>query len=123
VAEIWYRYDDVTYAAAADEWGESRGPGHTEIVLREYRVIRHTPKGAWVVPYHEGWGWNWSIDDKKFVLYAARKRLCYPSKVLALESLVARKRAMIRIYNARISGAQRALTLADQMGNLFGYHG
>lgn len=115
--EVWYRYDDVQYAASDYDDGYRHGPGETRVELSEYGVVRHTPKGVWVCA-----GPSWSsqaIDSmhgyERFVLISARKRLCYATKEEAMTSFIARKKAQIRIYKAKIARAERALAAAARM--------
>jgi hypothetical protein len=114
--EIWYRYVDVAYAAPTDEFGESRhSRGSIEIQLREYSVIRHTAKGVWL---DMSLGGGWSIvgqPDQRFVLNDARRRFACPTREEALASFVARKRAQIRIYRARVFRAECALRSAERV--------
>lgn len=108
--EIFHRYDDRHYAALLDECDMPIGAGTHELVHTTYRVIKRTPKGAWI---DLGWG------DKRFVLLSARKRYALPTEVEALESFIMRKRRQEDIYQNRIHSAQHAQELAfNQMRKL-----
>jgi hypothetical protein len=107
--EIWYRYEDVAYAASADEFGESRGHGTIEIHLNEYRVNRRTPKGVFLDTGPLDGGWHSANAKQKFVLLTARKRFACPTKEEAQASFIARKRRQIKIYEARADRARQAL--------------
>jgi hypothetical protein len=98
--ETFYRYDDVQYAAPADEMGDSTGFGSLEVHLSEYTVARRTPKGVWL---------DGGFGAERFMLTAARKRFACPTEAEARESFIARKRKQIRIYMARIERAKRAI--------------
>ncbi len=102
----FYRYHDVVYGSCYDDDGFSRGPGRLAIELLEFSVTKRTAKGVW-------------LDGYRFVRNAGRKRYALPTKEEALISYKARKRAEIRIYKARLSRAQRALEMAE---NLNGCH-
>lgn len=104
--EVWYRYEDVRYAAAVDEYGYARGPGRTEVRLLELQVSKVTPKGVWLAL--GGWG------TPRFVLREARKQYASPTIDAALTAFIARKRRQCRILRARLANAEEAL----QMGEL-----
>lgn len=109
---VWYRYEDVHYAAPADEFGDSLGHGSCEVRLREFEVLRTTPKGVWL---SMALGEFRIISEplERFVLRDARRRFACPTKEEAMESYKARKRAQIRIYKARAARAERALNAAE----------
>ncbi len=71
--EIWYRYFDLI------------GWENAEPRLQELRVIRHTPQGV-VLDFY---------GEEKRVLNKARRRWAYPTKELALDSYIQRKRHQI----------------------------
>ena len=100
-----YRYEDVMYAGPVDEYGDNSGPGELRVELREYEVVKTTPKGAWIR--------RSSIDSKRFVNLQARKKYACPTIEEAAESFRARKNAQIRINQARVVRAQRALHILD----------
>ena len=97
----FYRYEDVMYAGPVDECGDYSGPGELRVELREYEVVKTTPKGAWIR--------RSSMDNKRFVNLQARKQYACPTIEEAAESFKARKNAQIRIHQARVVRAQRAL--------------
>lgn len=101
--EVWYRYEEVQYAGHVDESGWSSSPGQMLVHLREFEVLKHTPKGVWLRTYS---------GDKRFAFNAAHKRYACPSKELAKESFIARKKRQAAIYLARAAQAKRALALA-----------
>lgn len=96
--EIWYRYEEVRYAAPVDEWDIPMGKGRLELRLLRLPVRRHTPKGVW-------------LETGSFVRKQARKRYAYPTEAEAKEAFIARKRAQIRILNAQLEHAREALAL------------
>lgn len=82
----WYRYEESHH-------------GERGIVVREYEVLRETPKGVWL-----------DVDDgERFVLLGARKRYACPTMREAQDSFIARKRRQIRILDAQRNAAVRAL--------------
>ena len=105
--ECWYRYEDVAYSPGADEYGDPL-PGSTmRVHLREFEVLKRTPKGAWLNAWR----------GKRFVRSEARKQYACATKEAALASFKARKQAQIRIYEARVCSARAALEIVEQ-GNL-----
>jgi hypothetical protein len=64
-----YRYDD-------DHLGAH------QIILSEFNVRRHTPKGVWI---SSGW------FGEKWVSLSGRKRYAYPTKEAAMDSFKIRK--------------------------------
>lgn len=112
MTDVLYRYEETHYAPPADEFGDaSRGPGSCEVHLREYRIIRRTPKGYWVALDLGDFG----ISSERFVLASSRKRFACPTEAEARESFRARKRAQIRIYRARIERTEQALRAFDRL--------
>lgn len=101
--DIFHRYDDRHYAAPLDECDNPMGAGTHELAHTTYRVIKRTPKGAWI---DLGWG------DKRFVLLSARKRYALPTQAEALESFIMRKRVQESIYENRAHSARYAQELA-----------
>lgn len=101
--EVFHRYDDRKYAAMLDEFDMPIGAGTHGLVHTTYRVIKRTPKGAWI---DLGWG------DKRFVLLTARKRYALPTQAEALESFILRKSRQEDIYNNRAASARNAQRLA-----------
>jgi hypothetical protein len=101
VAEIWYRYEDIVYASLYDD-----GPGRLVVELREYEVLRHTPKGVWL---------TLGFGDKRFVLRGARKRFACPTKLEARESFIARKTRQMKIHLACAARAKDSILLVDDL--------
>jgi hypothetical protein len=118
-----YRYEDVHYSAGVDEYDNPLPGGSVCVELREYPIIKRTPKGVWI---SECWTWSATIPfpgqetrqdrGERFVLLSARKRFAAETKEQALEDYKARKRAQIRILKARVQAAECALRAADSLG-------
>lgn len=100
VGDVWYRYDDVQYAASVNEFDEPVGEGRLMISLRELRVSKVTKKGVW-------------LDGVRFVLASATKRYACPDKTAAWESFRRRKLKESSIYRARLNRAERALSMVQ----------
>lgn len=109
---LWYRYVDVQYAPPLDEFGCPCGRGSLKVEKRTFEVIRTTPKGVWLRPWYEDFG---SLDAPRFVRLDARKRYACPTEAEALASYVERKKAQVRIYEARALRARQALDMARRM--------
>jgi len=106
--ERYYRYDDSPYVDA--------GP-----VLSEYRLVRKTPKGAWISPY---WVTDAAADrcqtpvmrrayGIRFVLDGKGRRFAYPDLADAKESYRIRKVRQIQHCRYQIEKAQQALAWCD----------
>lgn len=104
---LYYRYEDVHYAGGVDEWGDLiRGDGRTAVELREYRVIKETPKGVWIDATWRG---------QKFIRTNALKHWAVWSKEEALHSFIARKKRQRGIYATRHDRATEAIRIAEKM--------
>ena len=104
MSDLWYRYEDIRYAPPLDEFDMPIGGGSVGIMLREYRVVKATPRGVWLE--HD----NWLFDpEPKFVLQDSRKRFACPTIIEAKESFIARKNKQIRILAEQLSNAKDAL--------------
>ncbi len=106
--EVWYRYEDARYAAPVDEFDRPIGSGELKVHLRQYEVIRHTPKGVWLRGARSG---PWDFRDGRFVLKDARKRFACPTIDEAKQSFIARKQRQARIHRARVNQAEEAIRL------------
>lgn len=74
----------------------------------EYRVISRTPKGCWITP-------EWNSDDTRFrhfILDGSGRRFAYPTRELARESFIIRKKREIQYCSAQHDRAVRYLALA-----------
>ena len=119
-AEYFYRYEDVVYSLGVDEFDDPIPGGWVRVELREYRVLRRTPKGVRI----EDWGiprvrrlsdGSEKLVYGKFVLLDARKRFACPTKEEALDSFKARKKKQIRILKEQLKRAEDALSFADKI--------
>jgi hypothetical protein len=89
-----------------------RYEGYEHPYLTEYKVIRYTPKGYWIDLYNmDGQYSEWSPEPKmKFICCTAIKCYAYPTKELAKESYIARKKRQIAILSGQIERARDGLT-------------
>jgi hypothetical protein len=91
--EIRYRVEAVWFEA-------------TQLSLRQYEVIRKTPKGLWIC---DG-------GVERFVLNEGRKRFAVETRDEALKDFKARKWAQVRILKANLERAESELREAVDHG-------
>lgn len=103
--EVYYRYEQVRYASfdPFDEYGYHSSFGKTEIVRREYRVVKRTPKGAWIELYP---------GRNRFVKNEGVKKFAHPDEESARAGFLARKRRQIKILSGQLADAKIALETA-----------
>lgn len=103
--EYWWRAEDRRYANY-DPWEEYEQPSgsHLKIEIHRYEVLRHTPKGVWL---HIGFG------SKCFVRGTDIKQFAVPTKELALQDLIARKKRHVSCARARFHRAEEHLQAAE----------
>lgn len=104
IGDKWYRFEDHLVSAGVDEFDNSLGPARVEVNLRDFKVLKETPKGVQL----QSW-----IQDRRFVLRDCRKRYACPTIAEALESFLARKRKQISILTRRADNARYAMELAQ----------
>jgi len=100
VTNVWYRIHETLYAAPVDEWENPIGEGSVGVHIREYQVLKETPKGVWLARS------SFDPTDKKFVLLGSHKRWAAPTIPEAWESFRARKRKQISIMLYRAKKAE-----------------
>ena len=99
---VWFRYDDVTYAAPLDEFERPMGRGRVAVELTQYEVESVTKHGVWLrVGY-----------TTRFCKNEAHKRFACPTQEEAMESFIARKQRQLRILTAQANHVREALRLA-----------
>lgn len=121
VGDTWYRYEDERRAHLSISENSVESYFSTlSIVLREFTVDKVTPQGAWIRGF-----WRQEKEDgvfhmagpesRRFVLLNARKRFACPTKMEALQSLLARRKKQRRIYKARLSHIEEAIRQVERM--------
>lgn len=99
--EVWYRYRDHV-----DSDGAS-------LRLREYAVIKHTPRGVWLNVQEFAWGGKYV--EKRFVLKdTTGKRFAHPTPREALDAFIKRKRCHVSYCEARLAKAKMGLELGGR---------
>jgi hypothetical protein len=91
----YYRYYEVSTTSGV------------EVYFCTFIVLKKTTKGVWIDNY----------GNKKFVLNDARKKFACPTKGLAKESFIARKKRQIQILNKQLQKAKAALFRIELMSS------
>lgn len=111
--EVWYRFEERTiatgYFGEDGDWHRT-GDSSVSITVRELEVLKHTPKGVWLVDWSDGL----YSTGKRFVLKEVRKGFARPSIEAARADFVARKTRQAEIYETRARTARRAIKLAQR---------
>lgn len=97
----FYRFEDIKYAAPLDEYDRPIGEGELRVHLREYQVVRETPKGTWIK----------GPIGEKFVRKKATKHFACPTIEEARESFIARKKRQALIHQTRVNRALKAIEI------------
>lgn len=112
--EYWYRLEEQRYAPPLDEYDEPVGRGQLVVHVCKLKVLRHTPKGAWLVGLQYGEG------NPRFVLREGKKRFACPTLEDATASFLKRKERHARILRAQLETVEEASAMAKsgrtQMG-------
>lgn len=89
----------------------------SKLICRKFKVIKETPCGYWVKDVTLGYLEGMEIEnkkDEKWVSKTGRKRLCYPTKKEALESLIFRRRRYIKILNTQLSKSHKIIGACER---------
>lgn len=107
----FYRYEAVQYAVH-DHDGEFISPlfPDPKVELREYVLIKETPKGYWI-----GIGGFSSFYWKQWVSKTAKKRYAYPTKEEALLNYIKRTERRIKILKNQLLTSELALNIAKKI--------
>jgi hypothetical protein len=89
-----------------DEYDQPLGEGTPGFSLRQFRVLRRTPKGVWL---QEQWMGHDTGDGPRFMLDSAVKRFASRGIDAAVIDWLARKNRQRRIYLARIGAIESAI--------------
>jgi len=99
-----YRYEVRSYAPPLDEFDNICGSSRRELVLMKLKVKHVTLKG-------------FRLTHGRFVLKDARCRYACPTPEEAWESFQARKKAQIRILEAKINAAKEDASFKPEQAN------
>ncbi len=106
MTEYWYRLEEQRYAAPFNEYDEPVGEGRLVVHVRKLKVLRYTPKGAWLI------GLQYGELNPRFVLRDGKKRFACPTVEEATASFLKRKERHARILNAQLRTVEAASTMA-----------
>lgn len=107
VGDVWFRYDEKTYASC-DPYDEDRYSFNTQIEITRFKVVRVTPKGVQLA------GSGYSARRPRLVLHESYKRFACATVELALDSYLKRKQKQEAIYAARAKKAKDCAFQARQ---------
>jgi len=79
-----------------------------KVYVKEYKIISKTDCGWWI---HK----HGSYGPKKFVLEGQGKRFAYPTKEMALEGFIYRRRRYQRILETLVKGNRKVIKVALQL--------
>jgi hypothetical protein len=96
-AEVLYRYE-------VDAFETMFSGIKYELKLREFPIIKRTPRGAWIYGY----------TGKRFVNLGARKQFACATEPEAKESFIRRKERQIKILKGQLKRAEQGLIQAQQ---------
>lgn len=106
MTEYWYRLEEQRYAAPLNEYDEPVGEGRLVVHVRKLKVLRLTPKGAWLIGLQFGEG------NPRFVLREGKKRFACPTLEEATASYLKRKERHARILSAQLRTVEAASAMA-----------
>ena len=107
----FYRYEVVQYASMGidGEYERSRFPNPV-LQLREYDLLKETPKGYWI-----GYGIFDKFSWKKWIPKESRKRFAYPTKEEAIMNYIIRTKKRTGILQYQIDSCKISLNLAEEV--------
>jgi len=85
-----------------------------KIELQKFRVVKRTPKGAWIIPSWEPGWWHESNPKKRFVLDGEGRRYAYPTVEAAHKSFLRRKVVQISRLEDQMLIAKVALEIGSR---------
>jgi hypothetical protein len=88
--------------------------GEIKIELQKFRVVKRTPKGAWIIPSWEPGWWHDPKPRKRFVLDGDGRRYAYPTVDAAHKSYLRRKVVQISRLEDQMLIAKVALEIASR---------
>lgn len=97
--DVWYSAEVCRYASY-DTWSDCFSGSYLKIVIRTWRVARHTPKGV-------------VFTDGCFMRGKAVRQRAVPTVALALADLTARKKSHVKFAALRLAEAEEMLALAE----------
>jgi len=117
--EYYYRVEVVKYAPSLDEFDKPVGRGSIEVVCHRFRVVKRTPKGAWIdyygyygTPMEDGSVRPVNSTHYRFVGDNDKKQFASPTPEEAARHFIHRAKRYASIMRARAEQAWEAVTLA-----------
>lgn len=107
VGDVWFRYDDKSYAVSSG-WDDDTYTSVQRIEVTRFKVVRVTPKGVQLA------GSSYSARHPRLVLHDSYKRFACATQELALESYLRRKAIQAAVYESRANKARSAANEARQ---------
>jgi len=98
--DVLWRCEAKRYSVVIDPDTDLYGVTDPRLEIRWHKVIRRTPKGAWL--------------GDRFVLLTARKRWATNTEDEAIESFIARKHRQIEILKGKLKRAEADLALTKE---------
>lgn len=111
----YFRYEEVLIGDGyTDVSGEYVSTGsHVRLQLREFQVLKHTPKGVRIDDYETRATATGSVRGR-FISRDWNKQWASPTVEGARLSFIARKKRQARILEAQLRQAQEAMRLAEE---------
>ena len=103
--EFLYRYEDVLYSSGLDEFDNPVGSPTVKVELREYPIIKKTPKGTKID----------IIGKYRIVRDNARNQFACKTIVEAKKSFILRKKRQLEILTERAKYVKIAIEKAKNL--------
>ena len=76
------------------------------VIYKEFKIIRRTPKGAWIK--------YWNEKGEKFVNLEARKQFASETKEIARTNFLARKKRYASILSSRLRSTEAEIRIMER---------
>jgi hypothetical protein len=113
-----YRYEEIPQFQKCE--GEREILTHVEVFLEEFRILRRTPKGAWIQLI--GWFSSPEIkfeevpkDCRKFVMLSSKRKWACETREEALEQFLIRKRYHLSHLDRKREVVAKAIEAAKRI--------
>lgn len=105
----FYRYEAVQYAVIGSdgEFVSGRAPD-PQLELREYLLLKETPKGYWI-------RYDWDSKPFKWVSKTSVKRFAYPTRAEALTNFIKRTERRAEILDHQVQFCKAAVAVAKSV--------
>ncbi len=89
--------------------------GLCSVHLYKYRILKRTPKGAWICKEHSLWEKFGPCLEKRFVLLTAKKKYASKTKAGAVHDFICRSKRRIKILTSQLAMTEYAVGLAQYL--------